>query len=192
MKKLIPLFLLFSSLALAQTPTKPSDPAVPAAAITAPVVATPAPAPAPAVDAAPAAPATDAAAAPAPGDKISDADMKEILDNANEVLAAYRTVKTTNGSKAKLLAIFAGLAILFKLLLSLLKVVIKADFWKGDKAKWIIRCTTAVLGLAVFLCANLGAGVPWLDAVMLGLSGPFAIVVHEFTSKPRVDEAKKA
>jgi len=176
MKKMILLSsLLFSSLVIAQEPTKPSDPVVPASTIAA------------VID-----PAVAALASTDPS-KISDADVKEVLANADEVLAAYQAVKTADGAKAKFLTIFAGLAVLFKLLLSLMKVVVKADFWKGAKAKWIIRCGTAALGLAVFLCANLGAGVPWYDAILMGLSGPFAIVVHEFTSKPRAsDEAKKA
>lgn len=198
MKKLLFALLLvltFSSISMAEETAK--APAAPAVAAAAPAVTPAAPVASPAATATVETPKADSAtteAAPAPEDakKITEEDMKEILANADEVLSAYRSVKDANGSKAKMFAIFAALAIVFKLLLSLLKVVVKVEFWKGAKAKWILRCVTAALGLAVFLFASLGTGTPWYDAVVLGLSGPFAIVVHEFTSKPRISEAKKA
>ena len=121
-----------------------------------------------------------------------DATTQDVIVNAEEVLAAYQAVKAADGNKARLFAILAGLAVAFKFLLSLLKVFVKANFWKGAKAKWILRLSAAGLGLAVFLCANLATGMPWFDALLLGLSGPGAIVIHEFTSKPRVADEKKA
>ena len=100
-------------------------------------------------------------------------DAKEVLD----AVLAYRAAKGTADKAALKLMFMAILAVVFKFLLSAVKLT--GAFWKSDKGKIALRVIVAGLGVGVFLCSKVAIGTNWFDAIVLGLSGPLAIFVHE-------------
>jgi len=105
--------------------------------------------------------------------------IKDVVTNIKDVVAKAKEVSKTSDKTEKLLIILGLLAALFKLLISLLKVLSK---WFTSKVGGtVIRISTLVLGVGVFLVTNLALKMPWYDAVWLSLSGPGALVLHELT-----------
>ena len=131
------------------------------------------------------------------GDKVT---VNDVITDATEVAAAvtsYQAAKKAGDKSAIRLGIMVLLAAVFKILLSVLKFT--SDFWKGEKGKLVLRCSTIVLGVAVFFTAHLAAGESWVNAGLLAVSGPLAIAVHELfdiimpllQKKPKADLAAK-
>jgi hypothetical protein len=156
-------FLLWAAIALAQAP------------------ATPVPVPATAAVEQPAAPAVEPAAVPdvvkVEGDKIT---VNDVVTDAKGVAEAFKVLKAAKGAGDKLaarLALMGLLAAIFKILLSCLKFT--SEFWKGAKGKLVLRLSTLVLGIGVTLLSHFAAGEDWMSAIMLGISGPLAISIHE-------------
>jgi hypothetical protein len=84
------------------------------------------------------------------------------------------------------------LAAVFKLLLSLLKVLAKSLAWfKSQDGKRILKYSTIGLGSAAALVANLSFGLSWVDALTILLSGPLAVAIHEYTSDSKSDDKKE-
>lgn len=105
--------------------------------------------------------------------KVEDvvADVKEVY----EALVAYRGA----GEKAtKLSLLLLFLAVLFKAGISGAKLAAQ-NFFTTRKGKTVMRATTLVLGLGVLVISKGAAGMPWVEAAFLALSGPGSIVVHE-------------
>jgi len=186
MKKFLFIPFLFVALSVfAQTPT---DPAPVADKSATPAVA--------AVE--PAAPVVVPDVVKVEGDKVT---VNDVITNATEVAAAvkdYNAAKKAGDKTAVRLGFMALLAAVFKILLSLLKFT--SDFWKGTTGKLVLRISTLVLGIAVFLTAHLAAGESWTNAALLAVSGPLAIAVHELfdvimpllQKKPKADPAPVA
>ena len=99
-------------------------------------------------------------------------DVQAIFD---KVAAAQKADAT-----ARLAAWLAALAALFKLLLSAVKAVGGFTFWK-ERQSAVIRMTTLFLGVGVYFVSSLVGGMPWYEALLLSLSGPGSMIVHEYS-----------
>lgn len=114
-----------------------------------------------------------------------DVEVTDAVKDAGEIVDAAKALKDADDDVDPKVLITILLAAIFKFLLSALKLSgrfsdkLKA-FWESDKGKLILRLSTLVLGAGVMLVANLGAGVPWLEALFMGIgSGPGALAIHE-------------
>lgn len=78
---------------------------------------------------------------------------------------------------AKAIAAAGALALFLKMLMSVLKS------WKGrvhtDRDKALIRAATLIVSVLTFLATNVGAGLPWWQALVISGGGPGAIALHE-------------
>lgn len=104
-------------------------------------------------------------------DQVS-VEVQGVIDAVTNLRAADRA--------KKLAALMLLLAMLFKVLLSGVKALGALSIWPERKAA-IIRFTTLILGVIVYSVANLLGGVPWWEALALSLSGPFSMIVHEYS-----------
>jgi hypothetical protein len=126
--------------------------------------------------------------------KATDADA-DIGTTVGEGVEAVTTITETVKNRDKIplgtmIAIILGAV--FKLLLSLMKVLGKNIAWfKTKDGKRVVKYSTLGLGAAAALLANLAFGMHWLDAVQILLSGPLAVAIHEYTSdssEPKSDD----
>lgn len=89
------------------------------------------------------------------------------------------TAQQTSDRAAKLIALSATLAVVLKILISVL------SSWQGyfttDKGKAGLKIGLVSAGFFVFLFTNFGFGIPWWQSVILALGGPGSIMVHELT-----------
>lgn len=99
------------------------------------------------------------------------------LKSCKDSGGCYSPVTKTNVSKSLLWA--ALLAAIFKLLLSLLKAT--TGIWQSAIGKDYTRLATLALGALVFGLTHYAGGHGFQDSLLLSLSGPGAIVIHEFT-----------
>lgn len=187
----LPLFFMLSIFMLSAATSAPAVKPVAKPAIAA---SAPAPAPVAVVPAAPAAaPASAPAAVPAVSPTGAHVDLEqptvtEVIKNAEEAIkltkeyaAGQKAGKddTESGVK-KALALFGIISIILKLLLSLLKTV--APFFNTNpKASLILRLGTIVVGVLVFIFSDLALGMPWWEALIAGMSGPGAVLWHEYS-----------
>jgi len=112
-----------------------------------------------------------------------DVKVGDMVANGAEVYQAiqdYRAAKA-EGRQGLLALVMVALAAAFKLLLSLLKLVLAKNFWKSAKGKVVLRVTCIFLGVGVLVASKIGLGMGWGDAVLLAISGPGALAVHELT-----------
>jgi len=112
-----------------------------------------------------------------------DVKVGDVVANGAEVYQAiqeYRAAKA-EGRQGLLALVMVALAAVFKLLLSLVKIVLAKDFWKSPKGKLALRVSCVFLGLGVMVAAKIGMGMGWGDSVLLAVSGPGALAVHELT-----------
>lgn len=112
--------------------------------------------------------------------ELVDGDVKihDVTSNVTEVYEAIKTYRGEKDAQARLALLLLLLAIAFKTVISGAKLVAN-EFLSGRMGKNIIRVSTLFLGLAVLMLSRMGAGMHWIDAFFLSLSGPGAIVVHE-------------
>lgn len=118
--------------------------------------------------------------------KDADADAGDVAKDVVAIVDASKDLKGKSGTELWL-GISGLLAVIFKGLLSLLKVVSKSTGWfDGSRGKAALKYSTLGLG---FLAAG-GAGIAmaagvnmaWYDVLIVGLSGPGSMIVHEFMS----------
>lgn len=114
-------------------------------------------------------------------EKLVDGELsyEQVSSEVQDAIRAVADIRSADRA-GKLAGVMALLAALFKLLLSSVKAMGLLTFWRRRQAA-VIRITTLVLGIAVFLMSNLLAGMPWWEALMLSLSGPGSMVVHEYS-----------
>ena len=112
------------------------------------------------------------------------------LRESNDKMAELSGVKeNTSDRMAKSIAIAGTMAILLKMLTSVLRG------WKGrvhadaDKAK--IKIASISVGVLAFLATNIGAGLPWWQAIVIAGGGPGSIAVHEIMKLVPVLQGKK-
>jgi hypothetical protein len=121
--------------------------------------------------------------------ELVDGDVKinDVVSNVTEVYEAVKTYRGEQDAKAKLALLLLLLAIAFKTVISGAKLIAN-EFLSSPRGKTAIRVSTLFLGLAVLMLSRVGAGMHWIDAFFLSLSGPGAIVVHELLAIFRSDE----
>jgi len=200
--------ILFALAFLIPTTVLAEDPA-PSAALEAAAVAPAAPAAAPVADVPPAPNAASEAAASLRKKQVTreeiealingDVDVSTATDDAKGLVQSVGTLKKNlkaagDDRMAKLMALAAFLAGLFKLLLSGVKVLSKyLPVLATKKGKAYLKYSTVALGALVGLAANVAYGVSIPEAFMLAGSGPLSIAIHEYTKDSKdSDESKKA
>lgn len=99
-------------------------------------------------------------------------DIKTMIDKVAEAQKADKTMRLT--------AWLAALAALFKLLLSAVKALGGFNFWK-ERQSAVIRIVTLVLGVSVYFVSSMAGGMIWYEALFLSMSGPGAMVIHEYS-----------
>lgn len=103
----------------------------------------------------------------------------EVVKDGAAVVAAVEDVKDAKKAGEGLyLAIMAMLTAIFKFALSGVKL--SGPFWKGRRGKTVLRLVTIGLGAAAAFTAGF-LDASWVDAIMVGLSGPLAVAFHEYT-----------
>ena len=162
----------------------------------------------------PAAPAadTEAPAAPAAAPKVTstlDTNGDGVVDAAETAAATNEegTIGGTVGDGAEAVSTITEawknrdklptgmlwaiiLGAVFKLLLSVMKVVGKNVAWfKSKDGKRVLKYSTIGLGAVAGLLANLAFGLHWLDAAQIMLSGPLAVAIHEYTKDSKDPDA---
>jgi hypothetical protein len=115
-----------------------------------------------------------------------DAGVGDVVSGVSDTIEAAQGLKGMKG-KELALGIAMLLAVLFKMLLSLVKVMSKNTGWfAGARGKAALKyCTLALGALAAVgagIAMGLGVGLDWIDVVIVALSGPGAMVVHELAS----------
>ncbi len=85
----------------------------------------------------------------------------------------------TGDQTAKIIGLAAALAVILKLLVSLV------SSWKGcfktDREKAWLKVGLVVTGFVIFLSTNIGLGINWWQSIILAGGGPGSILVHELT-----------
>ena len=106
--------------------------------------------------------------------------VKTVVSEVKDVIQKAKDLKKgedAEGNKIpKLILICALLAAIFKVLLSILKVVSK--WFKSEKGKLVLKLSTLVLGFGTFLVTHLTMDMSWYEALWLSLSGPGALVIQ--------------
>jgi len=108
------------------------------------------------------------------------ASLADIVTHGTDAAKAAKDLHSAGTKTVTLWAVLLGA--LFKLLLSSVKVAGRSFSWFGSKeSKRIIKYSTLGLGAGAALCANIGFGLPWHEAIEFLLSGPLAVAIHEYT-----------
>lgn len=90
--------------------------------------------------------------------------------------------KAATGADGSTVLWAAVLAAVFKVLISGLRMTGTWEgWWRGKDAKTALRIITVTLGLGTFLMSHLAMGKSWFEALVLGLAGPGAMVIHEYS-----------
>lgn len=116
----------------------------------------------------------------------ADPSVTDVTSDVGALVEAAKSIKGKSGTELAI-AIALLLAVIFKLLLSLIKVASKnTDWFKSPRGKAALKYTTLGLGalaaIGAGIAASVGAGIGWVEVVIIGLSGPGAMVVHEISS----------
>jgi len=103
--------------------------------------------------------------------------FEDIGEGVEDIGAGIKEIKAAGGDR---MALAFGIALLlsgiFKILLAVAKRWGSAVFKKPD----VLRVICAVLGLLLFIAGSIVPGVNWWEALIVGLSGPGAVLVTEF------------
>lgn len=111
-----------------------------------------------------------------------DVDVSDAVKDVTDVVEAAKDLKGKKDGTSMALLITALLGTIFKFMLSGIKLIKKKTKWfHAKKAKRIVKYTTAALGAASALTANLVFGMSWIEAGIILLSGPVAVAIHEYT-----------
>lgn len=103
-------------------------------------------------------------------DEAKEAESVQKLEDAKAV-----EKREAEGKAARSIAIAAVIAIVLRQILQSLKGW--NGFFTTDKAKGWIKVITITIGLAAFVAANIGMGIPWWQAAILAGGGPGAMAV---------------
>lgn len=110
-----------------------------------------------------------------------EATVADVIKDGADTVNAAKALKDPTMPKGVMVAVLLGAV--FKLLLSLMKVLGKNIAWfKTANGKRIVKYSTLGLGAAAGLVANLAFGMSWIDSVTILLSGPIAVAINEYTS----------
>jgi hypothetical protein len=127
----------------------------------------------------------------------AEAGVTDVIKDGTDMVDTITTVVERKDKLSGGMIALLVLGAVFKLLLSLIKVIGKNIVWfKTKDGKRAIKYSTLGLGAAAGLVANLAFGVHWAQALEIMLSGPLAVAIHEYTkdskdsSKERSDPAR--
>lgn len=119
----------------------------------------------------------------------AEASVVDVIEDGTNLVDAVTEVakhKDELGGGMIVLLVLGGL---FKLLLSLIKVLGRNVVWfRTRDGKRVIKYSTLGLGAAAGLVANLAFGLHWAEALEIMLSGPLAVAIHEYTKDSRDSE----
>jgi hypothetical protein len=118
----------------------------------------------------------------------SDGDVSGVIGDVGKLVKTVKDLKSGEHA-GELVAWMALLAAIFKLLISLLKM---ASTWFKEKGKNYIRIATLVLGGGLFIVLTIGAGKEWWEALILALSGPMSLAIHEITKLVKPNPVKSS
>lgn len=113
---------------------------------------------------------------------IAGAAWSQECSGADETcrkLEEMRKMAEASQGMPKAVAGAAGIAVILKLTLSILKSW--QDFFISEPGKTWLRIITLGVGAVVFVVTLIGYGMPWWQAAVLAAGGPGAIVVHEIS-----------
>lgn len=105
---------------------------------------------------------------------------EQVSTDLQDAIAAYTDARNA-GRSSQLIAVTLLLSLVFKLLLSGLKMTNLLKLWP-ERRGTLIRLTTLGLAALVYLTGSIAGGMPWWEALFLSLSGPGAIVLHEYSA----------
>lgn len=112
----------------------------------------------------------------------AEADMGDVVADGSEAVSEITKVVKNKDSMPTGTIILIILGVVFKLLLSTIKVLGRNIAWfKTKDGKRVVKYSTLGLGAAAGLVANLAFGMHWIEAVQIILSGPLAVAIHEYT-----------
>jgi len=113
----------------------------------------------------------------------SDADAGDVVSDGADAAAVISKLVKEKDTMPTGTIILIILGVVFKLLLSTIKLLGKNIAWfKTKDGKRVVKYSTLGLGAAAGLVANLAFGMSWIEAVQIVLSGPLAVAIHEYTS----------
>lgn len=116
-------------------------------------------------------------------------DVGDIITGVGNIVEKVKEYKGAEEA-GKLMGLMALLAAIFKLSMSGLKLTSKV-FFKSDKGKNILKIITLLLGVGTFLVSSMAIGKTWWESLILAMSGPMSMVVHELTKLvPAIRKAK--
>jgi len=101
-------------------------------------------------------------------------DGEQLQEEVRELVQAIVLLRDVEERAARATAIAAAVAVVLKLLLSLLKL--SAPLFRR---RHVPRLIALGLGLAIYLASSLGLGLPIWEAVILAAGGPGSILGHE-------------
>jgi hypothetical protein len=123
----------------------------------------------------------------------ADAAPTDVIADGAGVISAIKGLKNRGQADSPPVGLLVAvlLGAVFKLLLSLIKVLGKNLAWfKTQDGKRVVKYSTIGLGSAAALLANLAFGLNWVEALTILLSGPLAVAIHEYTSDSKPVEEK--
>ena len=122
----------------------------------------------------------------------ADADVGDLIADGADTVSTIKNVVDKKDTMPVGTMILVILGVVFKLLLSLMKVLGRNIAWfKSKDGKRVVKYSTLGLGAAAALVANLAFGMNWIEAAQLLLAGPIAVAIHEYT-KDSKDAAPEA
>lgn len=123
----------------------------------------------------------------------AEAGAATVVEDGAAAVDTITTVVKHRGTLGGGMIALLVLGALFKLLLSLIKVLGRNINWFGTRdGKRVIKYSTLGLGAAAGLVANLAFGVHWAQALEIMLSGPLAVAIHEYTKDSKESPGEQA
>lgn len=117
-----------------------------------------------------------------------EASADDVVKYGTEVADAAKDLHGADTKSVTLWAVLLGA--LFKLMLSLVKVMGKNFSWfESKESKRIIKYSTLGLGAIAAVCANVAFALPWPEAIEFLLSGPLAVAIHEYSKDSKGSSA---
>lgn len=119
----------------------------------------------------------------------AEASVVDVISDGTDLVDTVTEVAERKDELSGGIIVLLVLGGLFKLLLSLIKVLGRNVVWfRTRDGKRVIKYSTLGLGAAAGLVANLAFGLHWAEALEIMLSGPLAVAIHEYTKDSRDSE----
>lgn len=123
----------------------------------------------------------------------AEAGVVEVIEDGTALVETIDTVVEHKDTLCVGMIVLLVLGALFKLLLSLIKVLGRnVEWFKTKDGKRVIKYSTLGLGAAAGLVANLAFGMHWAQALEIMLSGPLAVAIHEYTKDSKDSAGEQA